>query len=191
MNPISKVSVWLDEARKSEKNDPDAISLATVDSDGLPNIRTVLLRKLYSDSFVFFTNYKSAKAKEIKENGKVAFSFHWKSLARQIRVRGIATKEDGPIADEYYQGRPLGSRIGAWASKQSSELPNRDVLLERIQSATEKFEENPPRPSFWGGIRIRPLAIEFWEEGEFRLHNREAWTRTDLNSPWKMALLYP
>ncbi len=190
-NPITKIVDWYNEAKKTEINDPDAITLATVDDTGFPNIRTVLLRKIDSDSFVFFTNYNSQKGKEIENNNNVAFSFHWKSLAKQIRIRGIAEKEDSIVADDYYNSRALGSRIGAWASKQSSKLKNREELLERIALMEKKFKSNPPRPVFWGGIRIRPLSIEFWKEGKFRLHERELWKRLDFDQKWSIDNLYP
>ena len=190
-NPITKIVDWYNEAKKTEINDPDAITLATVDDTGFPNIRTVLLRKIDSDSFVFFTNYNSQKGKEIEINNNVAFSFHWKSLAKQIRIRGIAEKENGIVADDYYNSRALGSRIGAWASKQSSKLKNREELLERIAFMEKKFKSKPPRPDFWGGIRIRPLSIEFWKEGKFRLHERELWKRLDLDQKWSIDNLYP
>ena len=190
-NPITKIVDWYNEAKKTEINDHDAITLATVDNTGFPNIRTVLLRKIDSDSFVFFTNYNSQKGKEIENNNNVAFSFHWKSLAKQIRIRGIAEKENSIVADDYYNSRSLGSRIGAWASKQSSKLINREELLERIAFMEKKFKSNPPRPDFWGGIRIRPLSIEFWKEGKFRLHERELWKRIDLDQKWSIEKLYP
>ena len=128
---------------------------------------------------------------EIENNNNVAFSFHWKSLAKQIRIRGIAEKENSIVADDYYNSRSLGSRIGAWASKQSSKLINREELLERISFMEKKFKSNPPRPDFWGGIRIRPLSIEFWKEGKFRLHERELWKRIDLDQKWSIEKLYP
>ena len=190
-DPINKVKAWMEQARNTEKSDADAISLATIDEMGFPNVRMVLLRKVEADSFVFFTNYTSKKAKEIEFSNKVAFSFHWKSLAKQIRVRGVTEKEDGVIADDYYSSRDLGSRIGAWASRQSAVLKNRQELLQRVREVEKKFNNDPPRPSFWGGIRIRPLSIEFWTDGEFRLHERELWTRTKVDSAWSKCLLYP
>ena len=190
-NPIEKILIWLDQAKKSEINDPDAISLATVDENGFPNVRTVLLRRVEEDSFVFFTNYGSKKAQEIVGSGKVAFSFHWKSLAKQIRVRGHAEKEEGQVADDYYYSRALGSRIGAWASRQSEVLINRQELLNRVAKTEMKFGDDPPRPSFWGGIRIHPLSIEFWEEGNSRLHQRELWTRSELKANWSSTFLFP
>ena len=149
------------------------------------------MKKIESDSFLFFTNFSSNKVKEIEFNEKVAFSFHWKSLAKQIRVKGIAEKEEGQVADDYYHSRSLGSRIGAWASKQSAVLNERKELLDRIITAEKKFKTHPPRPSFWGGIRITPLSIEFWKEGESRLHERELWSREDVGSTWTSCFLYP
>ena len=133
-NPITKIVDWYNEAKKTEINDPDAITLATVDDTGFPNIRTVLLRKIDSDSFVFFTNYNSQKGNEIENNNNVAFSFHWKSLAKQIRIRGIAEKENGIVADDYYNSRPYKNKIGAWASYQSQVLDKRDTFLEKIDN---------------------------------------------------------
>ena len=120
-----------------------------------------------------------------------AFVLHWKSLKRQIRVRGLVEREDGAVADAYYAGRPLGSRIGAWASKQSQPLGSRQELVDRVAAETERLGETPERPSFWGGFRIRPLEMEFWADGEFRLHNRFRWTRSDENAPWETQRLYP
>ena len=182
---------WLEEARKTEVNDPDAIALATVDEEGLPNVRMVLLRIIEDDGFVFFTNYGSKKAQEAFFTKKVAFNLHWKSLRRQIRVRGHVEKEDGMIADRYFSEREVGSRTAAWASKQSETLTNRQELIDRWQNYKNQFEENVGRPHFWGGIRIKPIQIEFWADGQYRLHDRFLWERELGEKSWSVRRLYP
>ena len=168
---------WLEDAKKTELNDPDAIALATVDEEGMPNVRMVLLRIIEEDAFVFFTNYGSKKAQEAFLTNKVAFNLHWKSLRRQIRVRGHVEKEDGMIADKYFSEREVGSQTAAWASKQSETLTDRQELIERWQSYKNQFEKNVGRPDFWGGMRIKPIQIEFWADGQYRLHDRFLWER--------------
>ncbi len=190
-NPFELVRTWMAEAEESEINDANAMALATVDADGLPNVRIVLLKSVEDDAFVFYTNYDSAKAREIGVAGKAAFVLHWKSLGRQIRVRGHVTREDGEVADAYYASRPLGSRIGAWASKQSQALDGRQTLVDRVQAETERLGETPARPDFWGGFRIRPVEMEFWANGEFRLHDRFRWSVSDDNRSWDVTRLYP
>ena len=189
--PFTIFRRWLEEARKTEVNDPDAIALATVDKEGLPNVRMVLLRIIEEDAFVFFTNYGSKKAQEAFLTNKVAFNLHWKSLRRQIRVRGHVEKEDGMIADRYFSEREVGSQTAAWASKQSETLTNRKELIERWQSYKNQFEENVGRPDFWGGIRIKPIQIEFWADGQYRLHDRFVWERELGDKSWKVRRLYP
>ena len=190
-NPFALFSAWLDEAKKTELNDPNAIALASVDSSGLPNVRVVLLKSIEADAFVFYTNYDSKKGSELLASGKAAFVIHWKSIHRQIRVRGSVEKEDGQIADTYFQSRHIKSRIGAWASKQSSQLVSRDKLINQFEHFSAKFGDSVPRPSHWGGFRIKPVEIEFWSDGEFRLHDRYRWTRSDANSAWKITRLSP
>ncbi len=182
---------WLEEARETEINDPDAIALATVDKEGLPNVRMVLLRIIEDDAFVFFTNYGSKKAQEAFLNNNVAFNIHWKSLRRQIRVRGHVEKEDGMIADKYFSEREVGSQTAAWASKQSETLPDRQELIERWQSYKNQFEKNIGRPDFWGGIRVKPIQIEFWADGQYRLHDRFLWERKLGEHSWSVRRLYP
>ena len=182
---------WLEEARETEINDPDAIALATVDKEGLPNVRMVLLRIIEDDAFVFFTNYGSKKAQEALLSNKVAFNIHWKSLRRQIRVRGYVEKEDGMIADKYFSEREVGSQTAAWASKQSETLNDRQELIERWQSYKNQFETNVGRPDFWGGIRIKPIQIEFWADGQYRLHDRFLWKRELGEKSWSVRRLYP
>ena len=190
-DPFALAQAWLSEAEVSEPNDPNAIALSTVDADGLPNVRMVLLKEIEADAFVFYTNYGSAKAREIEGAGKAAFVLHWKSLHRQIRVRGVTEREDGAKADAYYASRSLKSRLGAWASDQSQPLDNRTTLMAEVAKVTATHGTNPKRPPFWGGIRIRPLEIEFWADGAFRLHDRFQWRRVDLDSAWAINRLNP
>jgi pyridoxamine 5'-phosphate oxidase len=192
-DPFAIARAWMKEAEKSELNDPDAIALATVDAHGLPNVRMVLLRQIEDDAFVFFTNYDSKKGQEISASGKAAFVLHWKSLRRQIRVRGMVTREDGAQADDYFASRSLKSRLGAWASRQSQPLDSRASLMADVAKITVEKGPNPPRPPFWGGFRIRPVEIEFWADGAFRLHDRFRWMR-DLEadaSNWTVQRLNP
>ena len=189
--PFTIFRRWLEEARETEINDPDAIALATVDKEGLPNVRMVLLRIIEDDAFVFFTNYGSKKAQEAFLTNKVAFNLHWKSLRRQIRVRGHVEKEDGMIADKYFSEREVGSQTAAWASKQSETLTDRQELIERWQSYKNQFEKNVGRPDFWGGIRIKPIQIEFWGDGQYRLHDRFLWERKLGEKSWSVRRLYP
>ena len=190
-NPFAITRAWLTEARASEVADADAAALATVDSDGLPNVRVVLMRGIEDDAFVFYTNYEGKKAQELDASGQAAFVLHWKSLKRQIRVRGAVEREDGPTADAYYNARPHGSRIGAWASRQSRPLESREQLIADVERETKRLGQDPARPPFWGGYRIRPIEFEFWADGEFRLHNRFRWTRKQVNADWIVQRLYP
>ncbi len=190
-DPFAIARAWLAEAEQTEVNDPNAIALSTVDADGLPNARMVLLKEIEDDAFVFYTNYESAKAQEIEQAGKAAFVMHWKSLRRQIRVRGTVTREDGPKADEYFRSRSLKSRLGAWASQQSRPLSSRAALMAEVAKMTARHGTNPPRPSFWGGYRITPSQIEFWADGAFRLHDRFVWRRTDARHEWEITRLNP
>ena len=190
-DPFAIARSWLAEAEKSEINDPNAIALSTVDANGLPNARMVLLKEIEADAFVFYTNYGSAKAQEIDSAGKAAFVMHWKSLRRQIRVRGTVTREDGQQADEYYASRSLKSRLGAWASEQSQPLSSRATLMAKVTALGLQHGTNPPRPPFWGGYRIAPVEIEFWADGAFRLHDRFRWTRNDPSQNWTVTRLNP
>jgi len=190
-DPFALARSWIEEARESEPNDPDAAALATVDASGLPNVRVVLMRKIADDGFIFFTNYDSAKGQEIAATGKAAFVIHWKSLRRQIRVRGEIARADASVSDSYYDSRPLRSRIGAWASAQSQPLQSRDELAAQVARAEAEQGDNPSRPPFWGGYRIRPLEIEFWADGPHRLHDRFRWTRPDCDAAWDVHRLSP
>ena len=190
-DPFALAQSWLAEAEAHEVNDPNAIALSTVDTDGLPNVRMVLLKSIENAAFVFYTNYESAKGQEILATGKAAFVMHWKTLRRQIRVRGLVEQEDGPIADEYYASRSLKSRLGAWASAQSRPLDSRSALLAKVAKVTAAKGLNPDRPPFWGGFRIFPLEVEFWADGEHRLHNRFRWRRQAIDEPWEILRLSP
>lgn len=190
-DPFAIARAWLAEAEPKEINDPNAIALATVDMTGMPNARMVLLKDIEAQSFVFYTNYESQKGQEIATSGKAAFVLHWKSLRRQIRVRGLTEREEGPQADAYYASRSLKSRLGAWASKQSEPLSSRTGLVAEVAKMTALHGPNPKRPPFWGGIRILPLEIEFWADGPFRLHDRFRWSRQDLADAWCISRLNP
>lgn len=190
-DPFEIARQWLAEAERAEPNDPNAIALSTVDGNGLPNARMVLLKSIDADSFVFYTNYDSAKAQEIEQGGKAAFVMHWKSLRRQIRVRGDVVREDGPEADAYYESRSLKSRLGAWASKQSRPLSSRASLMAVVAKVTATHGSSPKRPPFWGGYRITPVEIEFWADGAFRLHDRFRWTKNAEHSGWDINRLSP
>ena len=190
-NPFDIARDWLAEATKAELNDPNAIALSTVDAQGQPNVRMVLLKAIEDDAFVFFTNYESAKAEEIEASGKAAFVMHWKSLQRQIRVRGTIQRESAEASDAYYKSRALGSRIGAWASKQSRPLTSKAALMEAVAKEGLKHGPDPKRPPFWGGYRIVPNEIEFWAAAEFRLHDRFRWTRESHDAPWSISRLNP
>ncbi|MCO6364683.1 pyridoxamine 5'-phosphate oxidase [Paracoccus sp. 08] len=193
-DPFDIARAWLEEARASEPNDPNAIALASVDAAGLPDVRMVLLKDIdgqgLDGSFVFYTNYDSAKGRQIEASGKAAFVMHWKSLHRQIRVRGTVTREDGPQADAYYDSRALQSRLGAWASRQSQPLDARATLVAEAAKAGLRHGPRPARPPFWGGYRITPSHLEFWADGAFRLHDRFRWTR-DADAGWSVERLYP
>lgn len=190
-DPFVLARAWLAEAEAAEVNDPNAIALATVDADGLPNVRMVLLKEIEDAAFVFYTNYGSAKGQELDGQGKAAFVMHWKSLRRQIRVRGLVTREEGPQADAYYTSRSLQSRLGAWASKQSQPLSSRGSLMADVAKITLTHGPNPKRPPFWGGFRIQPVEIEFWADGAFRLHDRFRWTRATPHDLWEVHRLNP
>lgn len=190
-DPFALVRGWLAEAEAAEINDPNAIALATVDADGMPNARMVLLKDVEDDAFVFYTNYESVKAREIDSTGKAAFVMHWKSLRRQIRVRGLTEREDGAQADDYFASRSLKSRLGAWASRQSLPLSSRAALMAEVARVTAEHGMNPPRPPFWGGFRVRPLEIEFWADGAFRLHDRFRWRREGIDKAWEIDRLNP
>jgi len=190
-NPISLFKNWFEEAKKSELNDPNALSLATSDNMGVPTVRIVLLKSFDNNGFVFYTNLNSVKSKAIKDNPIVSMCFHWKSLLRQIRITGKASNVSDQEADEYYNSRSYGSRIGAWASKQSSILNNRKELNKEIEDYKSKFPNNDkvPRPNHWSGWRVNPSEIEFWLDGDNRIHERLKYIKDKEN--WKKILLSP
>lgn len=190
-DPFAIARDWLAEASETEINDPNAMALSTVDATGMPNARVVLLKDIEEGAFVFYTNYTSAKAAELKSAGKAAFVIHWKSLGRQIRARGIITREDGEKADAYYASRSLKSRQGAWASDQSKPLSNREMLERALDDAIAKHGDDPARPPFWGGYRLTPLELEFWCDGPARLHDRFQWRRASVDAPWDITRLNP
>ncbi|WP_095596425.1 pyridoxamine 5'-phosphate oxidase [Actibacterium pelagium] len=190
-DPFMIAQSWLSEAEASEVNDPNAMALSTVDADGRPNVRMVLLKSIEPDCFVFYTNYGSVKATEIEDSGFASFVLHWKSLRRQLRVRGRVTREEGPMADAYYKSRSLKSRLGAWASDQSKPLASRASLMAKVAQVTLEKGTDPDRPPFWGGYRIEPFEIEFWADGAFRLHDRFRWTRKEVGDAWNIERLNP
>jgi pyridoxamine 5'-phosphate oxidase len=191
-DPIRLFNIWMDEAKKLEPNDPNALSLATSNSDNIPSVRMVLLKEFNHNGFVFYTNLNSQKGNELKENPKAAMCFHWKSLLRQIRISGTVTQVEDKVADQYYSSRGYESRIGAWASKQSNELVNRGELINSIKEFKQKYndEKNVPRHSHWSGWNLSPSSIEFWLDGESRIHERLKYT-INKNGDWKKTLLSP
>ncbi|GAC1041868.1 pyridoxamine 5'-phosphate oxidase [Rhizobium sp. ERR 922] len=190
--PFSLFASWLREAETTEPNDPNAVALATVDKDGLPNVRMVLLKGFDSDGFVFYTNFESQKGQEILSQKKAAMCFHWKSLRRQVRLRGLVEVVSDKEADEYYKTRPRGSRIGAWASKQSRPLEGRFALEKAVAEYTARYAIGDiPRPPYWSGFRIRPLSIEFWHDRQFRLHDRIEFRRDVPEGAWQKVRMYP
>ncbi|MGR3492540.1 MAG: pyridoxamine 5'-phosphate oxidase [Shimia sp.] len=190
-DPFALTRAWLAEASETEVNDPNAIQLATVDAEGRPNVRTVLLKEIEADAFVFYTNYDSAKGQELFGAGHAAFVLHWKTKGRQVRVRGAVEKEDGPQADAYYASRARDSRVGAHASVQSRPLKNREELMAKVEEYDKKLGETPPRPAHWGGVRIRPFEMEFWADGDYRLHDRFQWRRSEGGEGWTVQRLNP
>lgn len=188
--PYALFETWLAEATKAEINDPNGMALATVDPDGLPNVRMVLLKGHDENGFVFYTNFESAKGRELLASMKAGLLFHWKSLRRQVRVRGIVEVVTDAEADEYYASRPRLSRIGAWASKQSRPLESRFALEKAVAEVTAKHPIGEiPRPAHWSGFRVKPVEIEFWKDGAFRLHDRIKFTRD--GDGWAKTRLYP
>ena len=191
VDPILLFKNWLSEAEKNEIRDPNAMQLATVSKNGMPSVRTVLLKDIIDTSFVFYTNYESRKSNEINETAKGAICFYWKSLNRQVRLTGSINKVSDQVSDKYYQSRSRGSRIGAWASKQSRELESREVLMEKVKLFESKYDEDIPRPTFWGGFALKPDEFEFWEDGDFRLHDRFVLKPTALKNEWIAKRYYP
>lgn len=192
MDPFSLFAIWFSEAEQAEVNDANAMALATVDETGLPDLRVVLLKGHDERGFVFYTNERSAKGRELAGTPKAAVNFHWKSLRRQVRVRGPVEPAGPEESDAYFQSRPRESRIGAWASDQSSPLDSRETFEAAIASVEARFGDGPvPRPPHWHGYRIRPLQIEFWQDRPYRLHDRIVFRRGAPDSPWEKQRLYP
>lgn len=190
--PFALFASWFGEAQKSEPNDPNAMALATADADGCPNVRMVLLKGFESSGFVFYSNCESAKGRELQATMQAAAVLHWKSLRRQVRLRGPVTLVSDGEADVYFASRPLQSRIGAWASRQSRPLESRLALEKEAAKFAAKFAfGGVPRPPYWRGYRISPLYFEFWAEGAFRLHDRLVFRRQTEGDPWRKERLYP
>lgn len=190
--PVKLFGTWLEEARSSEPNDANAMSVATVDADGMPNVRMVLLKGFDEAGFVFYTNFESQKGAEILQSMKAAANFHWKSLRRQVRLRGEVEQVSDAEADEYFSSRPRDSRIGAWASQQSRPLESRFALEKAVAKYTAKHAIGEvPRPPYWSGFRIIPSYMEFWHDRPFRLHDRIVFRRETPGDGWNKQRLYP
>ena len=190
--PIELFRAWFAEAKTRESNDPDAMALATVDASGLPDVRMVLLKGVDTRGFVFYTNLESAKGEELASNPKAALCIHWKSLERQVRIRGPVVAVSAEEADAYFASRPKDSQIGAWASRQSRPLEGRFALEKEVARFAAKYAlTSVPRPPHWSGFRVQPLSIEFWRARPFRLHERLRYSRETLNSPWVTERLFP
>ena len=190
--PFERFAEWLALAEKSEPNDPTAMSLASVDAEGMPNVRMVLMRRWDERGIVFFTNFESAKGRELLSSGKAAAGFHWKTLRKAVRFRGVVEEVSAQEADEYFYSRPRGSRIGAHASRQSRPLESRFALEMAVAKFSARFGTGEiPRPEYWSGFRIRPISVEFWSDGMFRLHDRTYYERQRPEGEWRMTRLYP
>ena len=190
-NPIDLFKKWFSKAEGSEINDPNAVAVATSSKDNQPNVRMVLLKGLSDKGFVFYTNFNSKKGQELKDNHKASMCFHWKSLRRQVRVFGEVEEVSTKEADDYFNSRPYKNRIGAWASSQSKKLDERETFLKKVKEFEKKFpdQKNVPRPSHWSGWRLIPKEIEFWLDGEGRIHERLNYRK--VNGKWERELLYP
>ena len=191
-DPFELFKEWFEVAKKKEINDPNALALGTASKEGVPSVRMVLLKGFDKDGFIFYTNLKSQKSKELKENPNATMCFHWKSLLRQIRIVGKLNLVDDKTADDYYSTRAYESRIGAWASKQSSILKSRDELLNNLENFKKKYSDKHkvPRPDHWSGWNLKPSSIEFWLDGDNRIHERLKYT-LDNNNNWEKSLLSP
>lgn len=190
--PFGLFGEWLKEAQASEPNDPNAMALATVDADGMPNVRMVLLKDFDAQGFVFYTNYDSQKGRELLDSGKAALGFHWKSLRRQVRVRGTVSKVSDAEADAYFASRTRDSRIGAWASQQSRPLESRFALEKAVAKYAARYAIGEvPRPPYWSGFRVSPVTVEFWHDRPFRLHDRIVFRRSAPREAWTRERLYP
>lgn len=190
-NPIQQFKKWWDQALASEILEPNAMTLATASSDGLPSARIVLLKGFDEKGFVFYTNYNSYKALQLEENPKACLVFHWKELERQVRIVGLVEKAPAEESDEYFASRPIGSRIGAWTSPQSSVIESREWIEEEFEKRKTEFAQSTvPRPSFWGGYLVRPVVLEFWQGRFSRLHDRIQYSLQE-NGGWKIERLAP
>ncbi len=190
-DPFAVFSAWLEEAAASEPNDANAMALATADASGLPNVRMVLLKGHDATGFVFYTNLESVKGAELSVNPQAALLFHWKSLRRQVRVRGKVAPVTAAEADTYFASRARGSRIGAWASDQSRPVPDRAEIERRVAEREAAYGEDVPRPPHWSGFRLTPVTMEFWKDGQYRLHDRFAYTREADDGEWSVRRLFP
>ena len=191
-DPFEQFSRWLADAEASEPNDANAMTLATADIDGRPAARIVLLKDFDASGFVFYTNTESQKGRHLEVNPFASLCFHWKSLRRQVRVEGAVTSVSEAEADEYYASRPRGSRVGAWASQQSRPLADRPTLLAAVARFDAEYDgRDVPRPPYWSGYRLTPLRIEFWQDGEFRLHDRFLFSRASDGAAWSVQRLFP
>jgi pyridoxamine 5'-phosphate oxidase len=189
-NPFTLFTQWYEEAQSKEFDCPDAMTVASVGSDGFPSVRVVLMKDFSSEGFIFYTNLKSQKAQAIINNPKVCLNFHWKSTKKQVRITGIAQPVSDLVANQYFSSRPRTSQLGAWASKQSQEMPDRFALEKRVIEFTAKFGLGPiPRPEFWSGFCVVPEKIEFWHEKPYRLHERIVYIQTPLG--WQPHRLFP
>ena len=191
-DPMALFGTWLKDAEDTEPNDPTAVALATTDDNGLPDVRMVLLKAFDPRGFVFYTNFDSAKGRQIRENPQAAMCFHWKSRRRQVRIRGGLETVTDAEADAYFESRPRQSRVGAWASDQSRPLASRTLLEQRVAEFSERYGDGEiPRPPYWSGFRLRPVQIEFWQDGAFRLHDRIVFRRPDPDASFAAERLYP
>jgi pyridoxamine 5'-phosphate oxidase len=188
-DPLKQFSLWFEVAVKAQVHEPNAMTLATVDSDGQPSSRIVLLKAVDQRGFSFYTNYESRKGRELAGNPKAALTFFWAGLEREVCVRGSCSKLSRDESEVYYKSRPLGSRFGAWVSNQSNAIPNREFLEKRLEEVTAKYRDDPPIPPYWGGYVLKPQTIDFWQGRPNRLHDRFLYTRE--GESWRLERLSP
>ncbi len=190
-DPFEIIENWMQIAKDAGIPDHNAMAMATADANSIPNVRVVLLKEIDTRGLIFYTNYESIKGQELVSNQRAAIAIHWRTLKRQIRVRGDVEVLESEKSDLYFNSRPLGSRYSAWASKQSQPLSSREQFEAEIENISQKYAQNPPRPKFWGGFRLKPFEIEFWKELDYRRHDRFRWTRVSPSSNWSVQRLYP